>query len=107
MGISLFKFSETGRGTNQPPLPPNPDPANHTVLHAEQLEGKTILLVHYEGCTTFSGQKLLLLRHPWVGGPLDPHLLGDDHIVMARFEPNDQGWILARLCAVASTSFNQ
>jgi hypothetical protein len=31
--------------------------------------------------------------------PLDPHLLGSTHPVMARFEPTEEGWELARMCA--------
>ena len=31
---------------------------------------------------------------------LDPHLLGNGHIVIARFEPNEQGKKMARMCAL-------
>lgn len=54
----------------------------------------------YKGCTIFNGEKLLLLKSKWnKSNKLDPHLLGNKHIILARFEPNQIGWKLARLCA--------
>ena len=80
--------------------PPNPDPYRFRVIKQENRNGKSILLVKYEGCTTFNGEKLLLTRTIYKGKQqLDPHLLGNDHIVLARFEPTTEGWRLARLCA--------
>lgn len=64
------------------------------------VNGRSILLVHYEGCPTFNGMKLMLLkRRYWPGECLDPHLLGEDYMIMARFEPNEMGWRLATACA--------
>ena len=66
-------------------------------------KNKSILLVHYKGCITFGGKKLILLKKEWDGRKyLDPHFLNDDHIVLARFEPNESGWALARWCAKLS-----
>lgn len=80
--------------------PPNPDPARFNVLKKWCQGSCTILEVKYEGCTTFGGRKLLLInkRNYKVGDSLDPHLLGND-VVIARFEPNEQGWKLAKKCA--------
>lgn len=81
---------------------PNPNPFKFKILKEEKLERGTILEVKYEGCTTFNGVKLLLLRcHVDLKyfGKLDPHLLGDGHIVCARFEPTPQGWDMARMAA--------
>lgn len=81
---------------------PNPNPSKFKVLKEERLEKGMILLVNYEGCTTFEGNKLLLLRcHIDLKyfGKLDPHILGDGHIVCARFEPTEQGWNMARMAA--------
>jgi len=80
--------------------PPNPDPIKFKVLKETHCNNVSILLVKYEGCTTFKGKKLLLLNKLWKGDiELDPHLLGDDHNVIARFEPNTQGFELAKMCA--------
>lgn len=105
MGLNLFARSSDKRmpcncGHVATPTPPEPDPVRFRVEHEEQLAGTSILLVHYSGCTTFNGRKLLLLNQLWDQRTLlDPHLLGDGHIVVARFEPNEQGWSMARACA--------
>ena len=81
---------------------PNPNPFKFKVLKEEKLERGMILLVNYDGCTTFKGDKLLLLRcHIDLKyfGKLDPHILGDGHIVCARFEPTPEGWSMARMAA--------
>ena len=83
-------------------ISPNPNPFKFKVLKEEKLERGMILLVNYEGCTTFKGDKLLLLRcHIDLKyfGKLDPHILGDGHIVCARFEPTTEGWNMARMAA--------
>ena len=108
MGISLFSNSDYS--------PPNPNPLKYSVITKVFIGRLEIVEVSYSGCTTFNGRKLLLLRRHHVvlsqstNGygetcfpshviQLDPHLLGEDHIVMARFEPTDEGWRLARMCA--------
>lgn len=79
---------------------PNPNPIKFTILDEKVVNKKSILLVKYKGCTTFDGKKLLLLKIKWRGGNhLDPHLLGKNHIVIARFEPNEIGWKMAKQCA--------
>lgn len=78
--------------------PPNPDPTHYRILTTERGARYFIYEVHYYGCTSFGGSKLLLLQwEPADNEPLDPHLTGDN--VVARFEPNEEGWRLARLCA--------
>jgi hypothetical protein len=108
MGIPLFggRNSEPVKRTNTQYvyvdriIAPNPNPIKFTILKQKVVNGRSILLVKYHGCTTFGGKKLLLLRQKWLGGnSLDPHLLGNFHIVVARFEPNEIGWKMAKECA--------
>lgn len=96
MGVlKLFSDSSPSNYSN-----PNPNPNDFSIIQTEKINDKFIVEVKYHGCTTFGGRKLLLLKSEYYNGnPLDPHLLGEDHIVLARFEPNGQGWCLARLCA--------
>jgi len=83
-----------------PPEPPNPNPFKYTIVAQEDRNGHSILVVDYEGCTTFDGRKLLLTRGVYKdNGKLDPHFLGGGHPVLARFEPTEEGVRLARLCA--------
>jgi hypothetical protein len=71
------------------------------VLEEEIVNGRSILLVQYDGCTTFNGKKLMLLKCLWSSVPhdsLDPHFT-EASIILARFEPNLVGVMLARRCA--------
>jgi hypothetical protein len=95
MGLPMF--SDSGSDS---PVAPNPNPFKFKVLSQEDYGQRSVLLVKYEGCTTFEGHKLLLTRTSYSGDEeLDPHLLGVDHLVMARFEPTEEGLELARYCA--------
>lgn len=82
------------------PYAPNPDPYLFEVLKIKNVNNVSILLVKYNECTTFNGEKLLLLNKIYKeSDQLDPHLLGNGHCVIARFEPNHTGWKLAISCA--------
>lgn len=104
MGISLFGFSSntdyvspTGQILD---VAPNPSPYKFTIESIEHHNGNTIVLARYDGCTTFNGFKLMLLRGEFsLFTKLDPHILGNDHPVVARFEPTETGYNLAILCA--------
>lgn len=85
------------------PESPNPNPSLFSIIKREIIGDYSIVEVLYYGCTTFEGRKLMLLKTRTVPLPLDPHLLGNDHPVIARFEPNKDGWRLARLCALNLT----
>ncbi len=102
MGLSLFGSSNKSNVPNAEYFPPEPNPAKYEILREAVINGKSVLLVRYPGCTTFDGTKLLLLKHKWNINSkvkLDPHLLGGNHPVIARFEPTDLGWTMARECA--------
>ena len=89
-----------GRSSYKNYQAPNPNPTKFSVVEHDVVNGKSILLVKYEGCTTFGGLKLLVLNTRWKGGTkLDPHFISNDHCVKARFEPTEDGKRLARLCA--------
>lgn len=81
------------------PFPPNPQPNKFQVLKVEKYRNYQIVEVRYVGCTTFKGRKLLLMRKIEIGAVLDPHLLGNGHAVIARFEPTPEGWEMARRLA--------
>ena len=70
--------------------------------------GNTILEVIYEGCKTYGGCKLMVLRgnDHLRRKTLDPHFL-EGHPVVARFAPTEEGWRLARICAAAIEQSNQ
>lgn len=73
-----------------------PDPFKFEILKTEYFGGCTIILARYEGCKTFSGKKILVLRGIHEDfKTLDPHFF-EGYPVVARFIPNDLGWKLAR-----------
>jgi hypothetical protein len=98
MGVSLgFGTSEARR-----PASPDPIPSKFKILSRTDFDhGISIVLVKYEGCTTFNGLKLLVTKGLEAEPQeLDPHLLGEGHVVVARFEPNSLGSTLATGCAM-------
>lgn len=76
----------------------NPDPYKYTISSVEEYEHYFIALLLYHGCTTFNGYKLLLIDKDKIKDDIaiDPHLLGNGHFVIARFEPTPEGWDMAR-----------
>lgn len=81
----------------------NPKPHLFTIKNLENVNGNTIALVNYPNCTTFNGDKLLLIRGFYNKGNfkiLDPHFLDDKHIVIGRFIPTKEGWKMARVAAI-------
>ena len=106
MGIKIFSDScdsYENYKRNSASKPPNPDPYSFRIIKKELLGEYSLVEVMYFGCTTFDGHKLMLLTSKTISYPLDPHLLGDGHPVIARFEPNERGWKMARLCAASLT----
>lgn len=81
----------------------NPNPYDFKVKSATVVNGHTIMLVNYPNCTTYNGDKLLLLRGIWpiTMRKLDPHFFEGEHPVIARFEPTLEGSKLAGICARA------
>ena len=82
----------------------DPDPRRFHVMASEVINGWTIAVVMYPDCNTFEGKKLLVFpfevqqRVLANRTMLDPHFgpLGGFSPV-ARFEPTDRGYRLARL----------
>lgn len=90
------KIEMVGMGTK-------PDPTKFKILRLEHSYGNTIILANYEGCQTYGGDKLMLLRGIHYLGDratLDPHFI-EGHPVVARFEPTKDGAKLATICAWA------
>lgn len=81
----------------------NPNPYNFKIKWASVVNGHTIMKVNYPNCTSYKGDKLLLLRgiHTTQKTKLDPHFFEGSHPVIARFEPTQEGNQLANICANA------
>jgi hypothetical protein len=87
-----IRVEKIGMGTK-------PDPYNYTIKSIESINGNTIILANYIGCTTFGGDKLMVLKGIHNNFlTLDPHFF-EDHPVIARFAPTLEGFRLAKLVA--------
>lgn len=85
---------------NQVAMGAKPDPKKFTIKKLELVNNNMIVLANYDGCVTFGGDKLMLLKgiHA-ISETLDPHFLNEDYPVVARFIPTKDGWEMARNCA--------
>jgi hypothetical protein len=97
--------SLSGGIVDSEPKPPEPNAKKFEVLEAKSVNGWTVAVIHYPGCTTYEGKKCLVFACP----PgvvkrqelLDPHFLErEDRLSpIARFEPTERGIDLAiQLC---------
>lgn len=94
------KFNNTPAKIEYVGMGTKPDPFKFTIVQKEIINGHSIVLAVYDGCVTFRGEKLMLIKGI-VENPatLDPHFI-EDHPVIARFKPTEQGWKMARVCAM-------
>lgn len=81
-----------------PPAPPEPRPHLFTIRGLVVVGSFTLAMVHYPGCTTFGGLKLLVLNITPEKTKqlkvLDPHFFADGPVV-ARFPPTYGGLFYA------------
>lgn len=81
-----------------------PDPYSFKLVRWSWVNGNTIIMANYPGCTSFGGDKLMLLRGEFEPNgleTLDPHFLDEEYAVIGRFVPNEDGWRMAEICALS------
>ena len=75
------------------PTPPNPNPHRFEILAVKEIGPLTVARIHYEGCTTYEGNKVAVFRMTAkdlkARNTLDPHFNEDPASPIARF-PGDQ-----------------
>ena len=79
-----------------------PDPYKFEIINISWLCDCTIIEAKYDGCLSFNGHKLMLLKGDWNHEDfktLDPHFLDEDYAVIGRFIPNKIGWKMAKASA--------
>lgn len=99
MGLDIMRSSGATTGA------PVPDAKHFRILDLVEVSGWTVAVVHYPGCTTYEGCKLLVydvpperVREQTI---LDPHFLQrEDRLSpVARLAPTEEGLRMARwLC---------
>jgi hypothetical protein len=80
----------------------NPNPYNFKITKELVIEEFVIVMVNYPDCTNYEGNKILVYENMTLSdikrlSILDPHFSKDKPFQspIARFVPNDQGWIYA------------
>lgn len=82
----------------EPKTLPDPRPTNYTIKDWKEIKNYLILLIKYNDCTNFEGEKVLVFKDCSYQNLLDqklidPHFSEDKsfHSPIARFEPTDEG----------------
>jgi len=85
---------------------PNPDPLNWILNKSEEIGSFLIIDITYPDCVNYEGRKLMLYKWATVGDlvrqeKIDPHFSSNKklHSPIARFEPTEYGWKMARILA--------
>lgn len=79
----------------------NPNPFVFTILKKFQRGNIFLLEVKYPNCTNFEGHKIIVIsledyNKAIESKKLDPHFSDEGQTVIARFEPTEKGWKLAK-----------
>ncbi len=86
------------------------DPTEFVVAHTEQIDGHVVAMIVYLSVQNYEGKKVMVFANTTAKQLsccrlLDPHFVTDAPIgaliPVARFEPTQRGWKLARICAQA------
>jgi hypothetical protein len=93
-----------------PPRFPNPEPSHYDILRSEQVGRFLIIMLRYPDCTNYEGVKISVycdctLKQLKAQKRIDPHFAENKkyHSPIARFEPTQLGWNMARLLCVELT----
>ena len=90
----------------------NPDPSNWEALKAERCEGFLIVELRYPDCTNYEGKKILVFEEFTIEDlfhqrKVDPHFFQSSKKYkspIARFEPTERGWEMAKAFTRAYSS---
>ena len=86
---------------------PNPDPSNFKIRKHKQYGKYLLVIIKYPDCKNYEGNKILLYKNAEIDdlknqGSIDPHFSNNReyHTPVARFEPTDNGWLMAETLAI-------
>lgn len=94
--MGLIRLFSAPSAPGHTPVPPEPQPHRFTIQRLKPMGKHTIAWVHYPGCTTYRGNKLLVFSVPpsVIRGAtlLDPHFIeGNPLSPIARFPASPEG----------------
>ncbi len=97
--MGVFGLGSKSHGYSAGPTP-NPNPRRFSIRWHQQLGRGLLVCIHYDGCTNFEGDKILLYQdvpreYLLSRKEIDPHFADGGPI--ARFEPTERGVHLARM----------
>ena len=105
-GFSKDSYSVINTNAGQEPVAPNPNPGKFKIRKFDPANGNVVVLINYEGCTNYEGNKILVYENLTIEelrsqGLIDPHFSENEKYrsPFARFEPTTKGWIKAVLFA--------
>ena len=82
---------------------PNPDPKNYVIEKLQMIGDYLVVEITYPDCTNYEGRKILVYENVTAKQlrkqkSIDPHFASNKrfHSPIARFEPTEYGWELAR-----------
>ena len=83
------------------PQPPNPDPSRFSIIESKQIRTYLILKIKYHDCTNYEGVKILVFEDMsddllFMKKEIDPHFCENCNSPIARFEPTERGWEMAK-----------
>lgn len=98
MGLSMARRCHTN---STMPLDINPNPRNFKILHHEEINGNLLVLIKYNGCTNFEGEKVLVYKNLTysmfkIRTEVDPHFDKTWNSPFARFIPTVEGYEAAQ-----------
>lgn len=100
-GWSGSMTMNSGSAVGPASQPPEPNPKRFEIVQIQEVNGWTVAVIHYPGCTTYEGKKCLVfdckIEVVKQQSIIDPHFLErEDRLSpIARFEPTDRGVFLA------------
>ena len=99
MGIGPRIISTARERENPAILVPdkNPDPERFNVEKTHSVGSYVCAMIDYVNCTNYEGKKIIVFENTaaedvWTAKSIDPHFMEDGNVI-ARFRPDDDGWI--------------
>lgn len=89
--------------SNTPQTPGMPQPDNYTILRHVRVGSYLVVEIKYLDCTNYEGKKILVFKGITINDLykqrlIDPHFSDNKEYYspVARFEPTEEGWNLAK-----------
>ena len=104
MGMKLFSIEKSSHNYEQKKISDyDPNPSNFRIKNIYENNGHCVVYINYPNCINYEGNKILVFKDTKKEkirklNEIDPHFSDSENKVklIARFEPTDEGWQLAK-----------